>query len=82
MLILNRKITLRDTMTLKYNVASTFKKILINADIPYYFDQVNKKWWRYFCDIYGFYYSRTHKSFTIWLSNGLKKKILGFICHF
>jgi len=43
MLILNRKITLRDTMTLKYDVATTFKKILINSDIPYYFDQVKKK---------------------------------------
>jgi hypothetical protein len=43
MLILDRPITLRDTMFLKYEVASLFKKILTKADLPYMFDQVNKK---------------------------------------
>ena len=43
MLILQRPLTLRDTMQLKYDVASVYKKILTKADLPYTFDQQNKK---------------------------------------
>jgi len=75
MLILERPTTLRDTLQLKYNVVAVYRKILNFADLPYFFDQINRKWWRYFSDVYGFYYSRNHRSYTIWLSNGLKKNI-------
>lgn len=75
MLILDRPINLSHGLILKNNVISVYRKILQHADKPYYFDQTNKKWWRYFSDIYGFYYSRVHRSYTIWLSNGLKKNI-------
>lgn len=75
MLILKRPTTLRDGLTFKYNIISVYRNILEYADLPYKFDHVNRKWWRYFSDIYGFYYSRVHRSYTIWLSTGLKKNI-------
>ena len=75
MLILDRPKTLRDGLRFKYNIISVYRNILEYADLPYKFDHVNRKWWRYFSEIYGFYYSRVHRSYTIWLSTGLKKNI-------
>lgn len=70
-----KQITLRDTMILKYEVACNYSKVLKYTDLPYEFDQVEKVWWRWYCDLFGFYYSRIHRNYSIWLTTGLKKNI-------
>lgn len=70
-----KPITLRDTLILKYEVVCNYSKVLKHTDLPYEFDQVEKVWWRWYCDLFGFYYSRIHRNYSIWLTSGLKKKI-------
>ena len=72
-MIINRPTNLRNTLILKYDIISVFKNILAHADLPYTFDELKKPWWRYYGELYGFSYSRVHRSFDIWISNGLKK---------
>ena len=74
-------ITLRDTMVLKISTAFSFTKVLLHTDLPYYFDLVNKYWWRWYADLYGFYYHRVKRTYSLWLTMALKKNI-GVYMHF
>jgi len=44
MFILVRPTNLRNTLILKYNILSVYKSILAHADLPYFFDELNKPW--------------------------------------
>lgn len=75
MSIIVRPVNLRHTLTLKYNIISVYRNILEHADLPYTFDLINKPWWRFHGELYGFSYSRVHRSYDLWVSNGLKRNI-------
>lgn len=79
MSIIVRPISLRDTLLLKYNIVAVYRDILNHADLPYTFDELKKPWWRYYGQLYGFSYSRVHRSYDLWISNGLKRNIRLFM---
>jgi hypothetical protein len=70
----DKLVTLRDFMIFKYEVYCDYKKLVNYADLPYSFLE-NKNWWRWYCDLYGFYYDRICCSYTIWVMSELKRKI-------
>ena len=76
MIIIVRPTSLRDTLKLKYDILSVYRSILAHADLPYFFDELNKPWWRYYGELYGFSYSRVHRSYDLWVSKGLKRNII------
>ena len=75
-------VTLRDTMVLKPSTIFSFHKILLHTDLPYEFDQVNKYWWRWYSEIYGFFYHRIKRTYSIWLTMSLKKNIGVYMSFF
>jgi len=75
-------LTLRDTLFVNYKTAYSFHRILLKTDLPYNFDQVNKYWWRWYSDIYGFYYNRVKRSYSIWLTMSLKQNIGVYMSFF
>lgn len=79
MLILIRPINLRNTLRLKYEEAAVYRNILAHSDLPYTFDEIKRPWWRYYSELYGFSYSRVHRSYDLWVSNGLKRNIRLFM---
>lgn len=74
-LLLEPRFTLRDTLTLKYYISSNYKHILPYSDLPSFFDYQKKPWRLRVCNLSGFYYSRIHRNYTLWVNNGLKRKI-------
>jgi len=79
MLILVRPINLRNTLELKYNEVAVYRSILAHSDLPYTFNEIKRPWWRYYSELYGFSYSRVHRSYDLWVSNGLKRNIRLFM---
>lgn len=79
MLILVRPINLRNTLELKYNEVAVYRSILSHSDLPYTFNEIKRPWWRYYSELYGFSYSRVHRSYDLWVSNGLKRNIRLFM---
>jgi len=79
MSIIVRPTSLRDTLELKYNIVAVYRSILNHADLPYTFDELKKPWWRYYGQLYGFSYSRVHRSYDLCISNGLKRNIRLFM---
>lgn len=79
MLILVRPINLRNTLELKYDEVVVYRSILAHSDLPYTFDEIKRPWWRYYSELYGFSYSRVHRSYDLWVSNGLKRNIRLFM---
>lgn len=59
----------------KYANTYVFNRIISSIKIPYNFDQFNKVWWRWYSDIFGFYYDRIKRSYSIWLTIYLKNNI-------
>ena len=70
-----KPISLRDTLILRPYDKEMFHRILKTTDLPYDFDQSSKEWWRWYCEIYGFSYSRVKKSYALWLTMSLKKNL-------
>jgi len=79
---LSTVITLRDTMTLNYSTAFSFYKIVVHTDLPINFDQITKVWWRWYSDIYGFFYNRVKCSYSVWLTTFLKKNVGVYMSFF
>lgn len=79
MLILVRPINLRNTLELKYDEVAVYRSILAHSDLPYTFNEIKRPWWRYYSELYGFSYSRVHRSYDLWVSNGLKRNIRLFM---
>jgi len=79
MLILIRPINLRNTLELKYDEVVVYRSILAHSDLPYTFNEIKRPWWRYYSELYGFSYSRVHRSYDLWVSNGLKRNIRLFM---
>jgi len=69
------KLTVNNEIKINYQTIYTFDKIIKYAELPYNFDQINKFWWRWYSDIYGFYYNRVKRSYSLWLTTFLKKNI-------
>ena len=67
--------TLRNTLKLNISQAISFNNILNKTDIPYDFNQIKKYWWRWYSEIFGFYYNRVKRTYCIWLTTFLKKNL-------
>lgn len=71
-----RLVHLRNTiLTFNYENSVLYKDMLPWADLPYYFHQELRPWWRYYSEAYGVYYSRVHCNYALCFTNGLKENI-------
>lgn len=66
---------LRNTLKLNISQALTFKNIIRKADIPYNFDLIKNYWWRWYSEIFGFYYHRIKRTYCIWVTTFLKRNL-------
>ena len=62
-------------MKLNITQAYCFNSILDKSDIPYDFNLKKNYWWRWYSEIFGFYYNRVKRTFCVWVTTFLKKNL-------
>jgi len=63
---------IKGNIKMKPYTINYFSKILMFSDLPQFFEQVNKNWWRWYCEIYGFYYERSRSNYCVGITMFLK----------
>lgn len=66
--------TIRNTLKLDISQALSFNNILKKTDLPYNFSIKKNYWWRWYSEIFGFYYNSIKRTYCIWITTFLKKK--------
>lgn len=69
-------------LTNRPDLINYLKNIISKTDLPFEVDQVNKKWTRQHCDIYGLHYNRERKDYAIWANMFLKNNMSFYFSFF
>lgn len=67
--------TIRNTLKLDISQALSFNNILKKTDLPYNFSIKKNYWWRWYSEIFGFYYNSIKRTYCIWITTFLKKNL-------